>query len=406
MLEQITIERFKSLAHVDLSVGQLNLFVGTNASGKSNLFDALRVLQGVGYGLTVSEIFDGKPKSAASVVWDCIRGGSKEAVLRLPVPRRGPNPQKNTCRFALRFTTDEAEYVYEIGLNPLIGAVRHESLSVNGKPIFSTEKTSEQHPTLTARVHKGEAGQPPRRDFEKQRSILHQLLRDNNLPPERHAMLETCIAQLSDLQRLDLIPAQLRQYSRVQSAQRLGERGEDFAALVKTLCAKKTVKAEYLSWLQELTPSEVDDVKILKGAIGELLFALKEGKAEYPAQVLSDGTLRFAALAAALFQPDMPGLILLEEIENGIHPTRLRLLVELLRSRTGDGGPQILATTHSPVVLAWLTEADYAHTFFCSRDADGLSVIRPLTQIPQFNDIIGRTPLSGLFAEGWLETAL
>ena len=122
--------------------------------------------------------------------------------------------------------------------------------------------------------------------------------------------------------------------------------------------------------------------------------------------MLSDGTLRFAALAAALFQPDMPGLILLEEIENGIHPTRLRLLVELLRSRAGDGGPQILATTHSPVVLAWLTEADYAHTFFCSRDADGLSVIRPLTEIPQFGDIIKRTPLSGLFAEGWLETAL
>jgi len=50
--------------------------------------------------------------------------------------------------------------------------------------------------------------------------------------------------------------------------------------------------------------------------------------------VLSDGTLRFAAIAAAFFQEDMPDILTIEEIENGIHASRLRLLVELLKTQT------------------------------------------------------------------------
>lgn len=404
MLERLIIERFKSLERVELRLGKLNLFIGTNASGKSNLLDALRVLQGVGYGFTISEIFDGKPKGASSVVWDGIRGGSKDAVMRLPKPKMGPNPHKGTCRFAAQFRSGDDLYDYEIVLHPVSGAVRHESLAVNDKKIFATVETSERTPTIRAQVSTDKVGQPPKRDFEKNRSILHQLLRENNLPGERQLWIQKCVEALSNQQRLDLIPAQLRQYAQAQKVARLGERGEDFAALVKSF--DKKTRAEYVSWLQELTPAEVDEVEIKKGAVGESLFALREGKNIFPAPVLSDGTLRFAALTAALFQLDMPDLLLLEEVENGIHPTRLRLLVELLRSRTKAQSPQILATTHSPILLAWLKPEDYPHTFYCVRDENGLSVIRPVADIPQFNEIVRRTPFSDLFAEGWLESTL
>lgn len=404
MLMHLTVERFKSLKHVELALGAFNLLIGTNASGKSNLLDALRVLQGVGYGFTVNEIFDGKPRSASSVAWDGIRGGSSEAVMRAPVAKRGPNPDKNVCRFAVRFSHGGQNYNYQISLNPLTGSIRQESLTVGERKIFATEKTGERHPALVTKVYQDRAGNPPKRQFEKGRSILHQLVRENNLPAERLAALQTCIAVLSDQQRLDLIPAQLRQYSQAQAARRIGERGEDFATLVKSF--DKATRAQYVTWLKELTPAEVDDIEIKKGAVGESLFALREGKHVFPAPVLSDGTLRFAALAAALFQPDMPALLLVEEVENGIHPTRLRLLVELLRSRTGAGGPQILATTHSPILLAWLKPSEYPQTFFCLRDSTGLSTIRAVTDIPQFQEIIRRTPISDLFAEGWLESAL
>jgi predicted ATPase len=101
--------------------------------------------------------------------------------------------------------------------------------------------------------------------------------------------------------------------------------------------------------------------------------------------------------------------MILEEIENGIHPSRLRLLTEMLRqlsSRTGPG-PQVFASTHSPVVLAWLTEEDLKHTFLCTRNDDtGASSVRSLASVPRFREIIRDHPAGELFTEGWMETTV
>jgi len=111
-------------------------------------------------------------------------------------------------------------------------------------------------------------------------------------------------------------------------------------------------------------------------------------------------------MTAAFFQPDMPDIITIEEIENGIHPSRLRLMVELLKSQSGGAGPQVFATTHSPVVLAWLDENDYKTTFFCKRDEEtGASIIKPLSEIPRLVELVRNQPLSELFTEGWMEGA-
>jgi predicted ATPase len=188
---------------------------------------------------------------------------------------------------------------------------------------------------------------------------------------------------------------------------RIGERGENFAALVRTICENKDSKSAYLSWLKHLRPSEVEDVEVVLGALGEPMFAITEGTNIFPAPVLSDGTLRFAAITAAMLQPDMPGIMTIEEIENGIHASRLRLLVELLRNVTSEGKTQVFATTHSPTVISWLKEEDYAHTFFCKRDEEtGETRIVPLSEIPNFLEIVKHQSVGDLFAEGWMESAL
>ena len=133
---------------------------------------------------------------------------------------------------------------------------------------------------------------------------------------------------------------------------------------------------------------------------------LQEHGRELPATVLSAGTLRFAAVAAAFFQPDMPSLMTLEEIENGIHANRLRTLLELLRTQAEATNTQVIATTHSATVLDWLAEKDYETTFLCARDEEtGESHIRALSEVPHFLDVVKKTPASELFAEGWLEAA-
>lgn len=407
VIREIEIEGFKSLQHVTLKLGHFNLFVGTNASGKSNFLDALRFLQGLGYGFTIDEILNGKPKSASSEVWERIRGGSGHASFR---PRSTDDESLIFFKVILQPQTTSQEVIqYEIGVSARLNCVRHEKLSVDDGAIFDSTPLSNplNSPIIQAKYHPGgRKGRSNHLQFEKSRPILQQLPKNNDCTEEHREIIRACIQALSNTQRLDPSPAILREYSQAQLIRRMGERGENFAALVNAIAANEKSRSAYVSWLKELTPTEVENVKILKGALGETLFALIERNQDYPAPILSDGTLRFAAITAAFFQSDMPDILTIEEIENGIHPTRLRLLVALLKSQA-KRNIQIMATTHSPIILAWLKQEDYATTFFCNRDEQtGASIIMPLKKIPRFMELINKQPIGDLFAEGWLEGAL
>jgi len=406
MIERIAIQNFKSLKTLDLKLGRLNLFIGTNASGKSNFFDALRVLQGIGYGFTIHEILDGKPKSAASEVWEPIRGGSAKATFT-----GAADADDISFHVWGRLAGDAGqEWEYLVCFSARDGRLRQEWLSA-GRIIYDSEPAGNaaEDPAFHVRFHGGRKIWQPHLGLEKSRPVLGHLARGGNGKWSKgHAELAQRITHdLANMQRIDPSPIFLRGYSQAQTIQRMGERGENFAALIRAICADEKAKKAYVSWLKELRPAEVEDVGTLQGAVGEPLFMLKEGGQEFPAPVLSDGTLRFAAITAAFFQPDMPGILTIEEVENGIHASRLRLLVEMLRNRAKAGQTQIMATTHSPIVLAWLKKEEYATTFFCKRDeTTGESHICSLPKVPHFEDTVQKQPISDLFAEGWLEDAL
>jgi predicted ATPase len=386
----------------------MNLFIGSNASGKSNFFDALRVLQGIGNGFTISEILDGKPRSATSEVWEGVRGGSGGA-------RLARASADEDVRLAVSGHIDDVRaWKYSIAFDPSEGKVTQERLQVDGDlfdsaPIAVAQRSE---PTLRLRYYRGGKGNPPHLSFERSRPTLTQFTRSNGDAGIKKAHAEDAaqVARLlANMQRIDPSPVELRKYSQAQQIGRMGERGENFAALVQTISRDASAKDAYLSWLRQLRPAEVDDVGTLPGAVGEPLFVLYEhGRPKpFPATVLSDGTLRFAAITAAFFQPDMPGIMTIEEIENGIHASRVRLLVDLLRSRASAGQTQVMATTHSPVVLAWLTASEYANTYFCKRDeATGESKVCALSEVPHFLEVVAKQPIADLLAEGWLEAAL
>lgn len=84
----------------------------------------------------------------------------------------------------------------------------------------------------------------------------------------------------------------------------MGEHGENFAAVVDAILHNDGPRTAYHAWLKKLTPHEMGEIRILHGALGEPLFSLRRDGVDFPAPVLSDGTLRFAAIAAAFFQPE------------------------------------------------------------------------------------------------------
>jgi len=424
MLKSIKISRFKSIEEATLTLGRLNVFIGTNASGKSNFFDAIRLLQAIGYGFTVSEMFDGKAQAGGSVAWEGIRGGSERAVFRPSIRKKGKPKEKHTtttCQFEADYHHKGVDYSYIIQLNPSKGIVQKERFSYTNKDgatykLFET-LDKQQAAFITAEVFSDKKGRKPHFDFNPNRSLLHQLRQvvGNDLADVHLNAVDTFIQLLGDVQKLDVEPRLLRDYSKQPQAFRIGERGENFAALVKTILKDKKKKSAFTAWLKELTPTEIDEVKLGKGAVGEPIFGIVEGRNINYAPTLSDGTLRFSALTAALFQENPPHLLLLEEVDNGIHPTRLRLLVELLIQRTqhltsserlAEHSPQVFVTTHSPILLSWLPETFYKNVFHFSRQENGASKIQPIEAIPFFMEVRKKQPLGELFAEGWIENSL
>lgn len=441
MIDRIVVENFKSLRRVDLTLGRMNLLVGANASGKSNFLDLLRVLQGIGNGFTIGEILDGKPRSATSAVWDGIRGGSRQACfvgpgedarngdVTIEVHGRflgGPDSSRIGVKEPDSKGEPASNWDFLIAFSLTTGCVTRERFEVDNV-IYDTEQKegfsqSDPKRPILCPVEGSEGWDV---ELRRTRPALTQLAHntwyrsfsgtpDDPINKRSVAARGRCENQTRDVARLlaNIQPVEpelpmLRAYSKLAEVQRMGERGENFAALVQTICKDDRTKDAYLSWLRQLRPEEIDDVGVRPGAMGEPLFLLKENGRAFPAAVLSDGTLRFAALAAAFFQPDMPDLMMIEEVENGIHASRARLLLELLRSQAEAASTQVVATTHSAAVLDWLGEEDYETTFVCKRNEEtGESRICALTDVPHFIDVVKKKPVSELLSEGWLEAAL
>ncbi len=401
MLTKISLTNFKSFRRTEVHLGEMNLLVGANASGKSNFLDALRVLQGIGNGFTVSEILDGKPKSATSEVWEGIRGGSAK-VRHLG----GDDGDTFEIEVAGRLGSGK-EWAYSISISPGKGRLAAEALRVGTRKLFeSTEKWDINHPVIEVKNHRGIKGQPPRLALDRSRPVLLQFAKTKGVTPASAHTASDVAKRFADMQRFDPTPSVLRGYSQARRVERMSEHGDNFAALVATICEKEEAKIRYLDWLRELRPEEVENVGTLTGAVGEPLFMLQESGHEFPAPVLSDGTLRFASVVAAFFQPDMPGVMTIEEIEKGIHAHRARLLTELIRRQSAGDGPQVVATTHSPAVLAWLQPEEYDTTFLCRRDPDtGEGKIQPVSSLVNFDEVVQTCSVADLFTEGWMEAA-
>ena len=91
---------------------------------------------------------------------------------------------------------------------------------------------------------------------------------------------------------------------------------------------------------------------------------MTEADFKLPSWMLSTGTLRIAALLACLRHPTPPPLLVVEEIENGLDPRTLHLVVEEIRAAITAGSTQVILTTHSPYLLDLL---DLSHIVVVDR---------------------------------------
>jgi predicted ATPase len=105
---------------------------------------------------------------------------------------------------------------------------------------------------------------------------------------------------------------------------------------------------------------------------------------EFPAAMVSEGTLRLLCLLGIAATPKAPALVGYEEPENGVNPARLSEMLSILENAaTSSSGTQFLITTHSPSVINFFPDAK---RIYCSKGPSGSEyVVYP--ELPLFRDL-------------------
>ncbi len=416
MITSLKLTNFKNFQQAALACGPLTLLMGTNASGKSNLRDAFRFLHGIGRRYSLAEITGEKYGPGSELVWDGIRGGIRELAYRqaetfaLEVQVEGLLESPTPCVYRIQVAPD-----YNGG-RPRVVA---ESLYYGPDQVFAAYPFENDPDRLWVSVL-GEPVHQDQRPYRASRSVLTQLVEPFfvALRNKKHAdfekleLFETLrpafIETLGRIRFLEPTPAAMRQPS-TPGQELLGGRGEHLASVLQTLCETPSRKAGLLSWLRSLTPVDVVDVRFKPDLTGKVLLVLveKDGQ-EVSAYSASDGTLRFLALLAALLGAQLAPAYFFEELENGIHPTRLHLLLDLIEQNVARGAAQVIATTHSPHLLRLVNAETLRHTSLIYRLENQLEGrICRLIDLPESaRQVLEKKDPARLHASGWFENVV
>ncbi|MYB59695.1 MAG: AAA family ATPase [Gemmatimonadetes bacterium] len=401
MITSIRLVNFKNFADETLRVGPFTVIVGANASGKSNIRDAFRFLCGIGTGFTLAEIIGGKSRSD----WEPIRGAANE-IIRF-------GQERFSIEVEMNLDDGSAHYMIEVGpeiRNPGELQIKKEKLIVESETIF-TAHSDDEH----LRVRGAWDREQEEIFLQSNRAVLRQL----TTPPipieskKQEALFELLpkISQaffiLFEMRFLELSPDKMREPS-LPGAEMLGDFGENLPTVLKEICADSKRQKILTSWIHELTPMDVQRFEFPRDPSDRIYLMLCEANGrKVSAYSASDGTLRFLAMLAALLGKNPEGLYFFEEIDTGIHPVRLHLLMDLIERQTEKQGIQVITTTHAPTLLTVMNDQTFENTsVVCRLEDSSDAIIRPVAELPNVRELRQGQGLGRLHESGWMENAL
>jgi predicted ATPase len=403
MITRLHLKNFKNFRDATLQLGPLTVLVGTNASGKSNLRDAFRFVHGMARGYSLAEIIGEKYGEGGVLQWRGIRGGTREVAYH------------GEDSFALETEIDVPPGEGGVSVR-MSHAVDVHLLGRHRKPYVVREELCEgasvayraildEGPTGKLILVAAEDSRPL--EFSSSKPILTQVSHDGSTRLDCQWQGQFLTDELASMRFLDLAPDAMRQPS-IPGQVVLGDRGENLSSVIQAICEDGDLKHALTEWVNELTPLDVADFDFVEDQTGKILLMLVESSGQRTsAYSASDGTLRFLAMIAAILGPDAANFYFLEELDNGIHPTRLHLLLQLIEQYARQGKVQVVATTHSPQMLAMLSEEAREHASLVYRlGNEPEAKICRIVDIPEAKSVLEDHNLARLHESGWLENAV
>lgn len=401
MLTRLRVSGFKNLVDADLRFGPFTCVAGVNGAGKSNLFDAIAFLG----------VLAAKPLAEAAL--SVREEGAKAGDVRRLFHQAGETfdstmkfvaemivPEKATDDFGqtAKATTTFLEYTLELGFRPAANGPGGSQLEIRSEQLtYLPRNTASQRLLFPHSIAwRDSVLQGARRgaafistapgEGGSRHVMLHQdggsggpgLVRPvaklprTTLSGANAAESPTCLCVKREMESwriLQLEPSALRQPDELNAPWHMDAHGRHLPSTLYHLAnsaaeedgGEAAVYREIANRLSELI-RDIRSLQVDRDEKRELMTLMASGKdgTAYPARSLSDGTLRFIALAVLQRDVEAQGLICLEEPENSIHPARIPAILKLLEDiamnphmPVDETNPlrQVIINTHSPSVV-------------------------------------------------------
>ena len=409
MITRIEIDGFKTFERFSLDLRPFTAVVGPNASGKSNLFDAIKFISRLAR-TDIREAMQelrGRPEELFRRTAEK-RGDRMAFAVEVLLDPGGTDPfgksfdlrtqrVRYELEIAIRTGADrrvEGVYVHEERCLPIRRREERGSMAWNDGPVkygqqsrpFIATRSGTDDESSVIEIRQdgpGKRGRPLALSAgEASRTGL------STVTTAEFPHLYALRTLLSSIQFLQIDPrASRRATDRLAPRRLLPDASNLATVLAKLMEETKTAKrpdgllSDVVADLSSLIPSVSGlDVRDDPGD-SEYSFALKSADSlSFSSRVISDGTLRLLAVVTMLNDPQHGGVLCWEEPENGVHEARIPALMALIRAAAGrNRSPgardclQILVNTHSPVVMSALED----HEVVAS---DVVSTLTPATQ--------------------------
>jgi predicted ATPase len=413
MLTRLKVSGFKNLVGVDVRFGPFTCVAGVNGVGKSNLFDAIKFLSALADRPFIEAALavrneGGRASDVRSLFHHVGHQYTDELSFEteMIVPAEGLDDLGQPAQASITFLRYALTLAYrgDNGIRTLgnIELIKEELTQINlgdapahllfpHKPDWRRSAVLGRRTTpFISTVNEGgqriiELHQDGRQGRPLRRSAAN--LPRTVLSVANAAESPTVLLARREMQAwrlLQLEPSALRQPDEFTASTQLGTDGSHLAATLYHLArfnqpaqgvkpngqASEAAMAQMYGQVANRLAELIDDIAqvgIDRDERRELLTlqVTDRNGTLHPAQALSDGTLRFLALAVLELDPATQGLICLEEPENGVHPERipamLRLLQDIVTDVTkpiGIDNPlrQVIINTHSPAVVSQIQD--------------------------------------------------
>ncbi len=349
MIEKVTLQNYKCLRDVTLELAPFTVLIGPNDSGKSSLLDAIGAL-----GRPSSEMLVGGA-TRESLVWRANRDLAMHWMV--------------TGSF------ESHRYEYKLVL-PVGVTSREEDLQLDGQTAF--DYRNGRYRTMNVSLVRDIGGANVATDA----GLSH-------LVPADEARTASVIRSFTSSRKYRLDPAALRETSAPSVNPTLSTTGDNLASVLDALItgpdrdAIHNLEEDLRRAVPTLRGVALRTVQLESGGFGKALDFVLAGsgpRVTIPASQASEGALLLTAFLT-LAHSDTPDVLLIEEPENGLHPSRLEMVISLLRKMStgeiGNRARQVIVTTHNPLLLNYVRPEEVR---VVRRDPETGTQVRPMSE--------------------------